>query len=127
MAERIELTDVTVPAGTLITAPVRTVPVFADGELVRIEMRWPPGPSGLVGLRIGHSGQVIIPRNVITWLITDDEVIGWDVSGFPDASKWFVDGYNSDVYDHTIQFRWLLNEVPVAAPSRPPLVPIVAG
>lgn len=127
MAERIELTDVTIAAGTAIVTPARTVPVFADGELVRIEMRWPPGPSGLVGLRIGHSGQVIIPRTGAGWLITDNEVIAWDVSGYPDASKWFIDGYNTDVYPHTIQFRWLLNETPIAIPSRPPLVPIPVG
>ena len=127
MASRIEFTDVTIPAGTLITAPVRIVPTFADGELERIQMRWPPGPSGLVGLRIGHSGQVIIPFDVRTWLITDDEAIDWDVTGYPTAAKWFIDGYNSDVFDHTIQFRWLLNETPTPGLSRPPLIPITAG
>lgn len=127
MAERIELTDVTIPAGTAIATPFRVVPAFADGELVRIEMRWPPGPSGLVGLRIGHSGQVIIPRQGAGWIITNDEVIGWDVTGLPEASKWFVDGYNTDIYSHTVQFRWLLNEVGSGVPSRPPLVPITAG
>ena len=127
MASRIEFTNVTVPAGTLITAPVRTVPTFDDGEVARIEMRWPPGPSGLVGLRIGHSNQVLIPYQVNAWLITDDEAIGWDVEGFPTARKWFIDGYNSDIYDHTIQFRWLLNEVPIATLAPPPLLPALVG
>lgn len=125
MATRIELTNVTVPAGTLITAPLRTVPTFDEGQVDRIEMRWPPGPSGLVGLRVGHSGQVVIPFDVNTWLVTDDEAIVWDVSGYPTGAKWFVDGYNSDVFDHTIQFRWLMTDAVITTPIRPPLVPIV--
>lgn len=127
MATRIELTNVTIPAGTPIAAPVRITPTFDDGELERIEMRWPPGPSGLVGLRIGHSQQVIIPFDVNAWLITDDEPIGWNVSGFPTAAKWFIDGYNTDVNPHTIQFRWLLNDITTAQLVRPTLVPITAG
>lgn len=127
MATRIEFTDVTIPAGTLITAPVRVVPTFDEGDVERIEMRWPPGPSGLVGLRIGHSGQVIIPFGVDAWLVTDDEAIGWDVTGFPTGAKWFVDGYNSDVFDHTIRFRWLINDITTSQVVQPPLVPIVAG
>lgn len=125
MANRFEYTTVTIPANTAITTPVRIVPTFEDGAVVRLEQRWPPGPSGLVGLRIGHSGQVIIPYAGSDWLITDNEVIIWDIEGFPEAAAWFVDGYNTDVVPHTIYFRWLLNDAPAPALARPALVPIV--
>lgn len=127
MADRVELTNVTIPAGTAIATPLRVVPDFDEGVVTRIEMRWPPGPSGLVGLRIGHSGQVIIPYKGSAFLITNDEVVGWDLHGFPEAQAWFIDGYNTDVYDHTIQFRWLLDELPTTQTSRPPLIPVPAA
>ena len=125
MADRIEFTDVTIPAGTAIATPLRVVPVFNDGVVTRIEMRWPPGPSGLVGLRVGHSSQVLIPFRVNTYLITDDELISWDLHNMPTANRWFIDGYNTDVFDHTIQFRWLIDEMVTVQTTRPPLVPIV--
>lgn len=127
MANRIEFTNVTVPAGTAIATPVRIRPTFDEGRVDRIEMRWPPGPSGLVGLRVGHSGQVIIPFDASTYLVTDDEVIGWDIENFPEAQAWFIDGYNTDVYNHTIQFRWLITDAAPAQPARPALVPIPVG
>jgi len=125
MASRIEITDVTIPAGTAIATPLRVFPNFNDGIVERIEMRWPPGPSGLVGLRIGHSGQVTIPFRNNTFLITDNELVSWPVEAMPTANKWFVDGYNVDVFDHTVQFRWLISEMAVIQATRPPLVPIV--
>jgi hypothetical protein len=125
MADRIEFTPLEVPPDTLPVDFVRFHPSFDDGIVVRIEMRWPPGPSGLVGLRIGHSGQVIIPRSGPDWLITDDESVVWDLSGYPTANAWFVDAYNTDVNFHTIQMRWLLNELTMTIPPRVTLVPIV--
>lgn len=124
MAERVEIVNVTIAAGTLSTAPVTVALPIPDGVMTRIEMRWPPGPAGLVGLKVAHSGQVIIPRTGTAFLITDDEVVIWDVEGYPTGNKWTVVGFNTDVNNHTIQFRCLLNEIPVAA--RPPiqLVPI---
>jgi hypothetical protein len=123
MATRIEITDVLIPAGTAKAAPAVVAANFDDGRVEKIELRWPPGPSGLVGLQIRHSNQVIIPYQANTFLITDDEVILWELHDFPDANAWSLVGYNLDVFDHTIQIRWLIND---AAPtvSIPPLIPI---
>ena len=114
----------TIPNGTAIATPVSRVLDIPDGVVTRIEMRWPPGPAGLVGLRIAHSGQVIIPRKGAAFLITDDEVVSWDVSGLPTGNKWTVVGYNVDVNDHTIQFRLLVDEIAMARPGGVQLVPI---
>lgn len=125
MATRVEMTDVTIPAGTAKATPV-IIPVnFDDGRVDRIEMRWPPGPSGLVGLQVRHSKQVIIPYAVNTFLVSDNEIIAWPLEGYPEANMWDVVGYNIDAYDHTIQFRWLITDA-VPGVSLAPLVPIGA-
>lgn len=123
MATRVEITDVIIPANTAKAAPVIVAASFDDGRVDRIEMRWPPGPSGLVGLQVRHSQQVIIPYRADTFLVTDDEVIVWPVEEFPQANAWDVVGYNLDVHDHTIQFRWLITDAGPAL-SLPALVPI---
>lgn len=113
MAERIELLDVTIPAGTLLATPVTVALNIPAGIVTRIEQRWPPGPAGLVGLRVAHSGTVLIPRSGPGWLVTDDESIDWPVEGYPTGNKWSVVGYNTDINAHTIYFRFHLNEFPV--------------
>lgn len=124
MASRIELMTVTVPAGTALANPFRTKASFNDGIVDRLEMRWPPGPSGLVGLRIGHSGQVVIPDSGAGWIVTDDESIVWSMEDYPTANAWFVDGYNTDVNDHTVYLRWLMSEIPAPVAARAQLIPI---
>ncbi|HEU5219175.1 MAG TPA: hypothetical protein VFU23_10980 [Gemmatimonadales bacterium] len=110
MASRIEIFDVTIPPGTPQSAPV-TVPLpFDDGNVERIELRWPPGPAGLVGLRIRHSSQVVIPYSGTAWIVSNDEPIYWPVEGYPATDKWDVIGYNTGAYPHTIQVRLLITE-----------------
>lgn len=125
MATRVEMTDVTIPAGTAKATPVIIPANFDDGRVDRIEMRWPPGPSGLVGIQVRHSQQVIIPYAVNTFLVCDNEIIAWPVEGFPEANKWDVVGYNLGVFPHTIQIRWLITDVAPTL-SLAPLVPIGA-
>lgn len=124
MAERIEIVDVTIPAGTALATPVTVALNIPDGIIQRIEQRWPPGTAGLVGLRIRHSSQVIIPMNGTAWLVSEDEVVSWPVEGFPTGNKWSVQGYNTDIYQHTIQFRLLVAEIPRPLPGPVQLVPI---
>lgn len=124
MAERVEIIDVTIPANTPQATPVTVVLPIPDGVLVRMEQRWAPGPAGLVGLRVAHSGQAIIPRSGSAFLITDDEAISWDMAGYPTGNKWSVIGYNTDINNHTIQFRMHLDEIPTTHRTPITLVPI---
>lgn len=111
MASRVEVFDLTVPAGTAIATPVTLPTSMDDGVVQRLEMRWPPGPSGLVGLRLRHSQQVVIPYSVNAWIISDSEPIYWDLQGYPTGNAWDFLGYNLGVYPHTIQVRFLLDEI----------------
>lgn len=124
MAERIEIIDVTIPAGTAVATPATVNLNIPDGVVRRIEQRWPPGPAGLVGLKVRHSAQIIIPRSGGAFLVTEDEVVIWDVDGLPTGNKWSVVGYNTDINNHTIQFRILLDEIPTPQRSPVQLVPI---
>lgn len=125
MADRIEAPAVTIAANTAIATPATTPLNWRDGIVERIEVRVPPGPSGLVGFRILHSGQQVIPFQGTDWIVADDELLEWDVSNFPTGNKWSVRAYNTDLYAHTLYFRFLIRELPMPAPGPVALVPIV--
>ena len=123
MASRVEIFDVTVQSGTPIAAPATTAMTFDIGEVGRVEIVIPPGPSGLVGFQILHSGESVFPREPSRWIITDNEQIKWDISNAPTSGRWACRAYNLDVFDHTLHFRWLITEVGVLI-LPPPLLPI---
>lgn len=111
MAQRIEVKTVVVPAGTAIATPQKTDLSFRQGYPLRVELRIPPGPSGLVGVALAHSGTKIIPHDESEWLITDNEAVKWPLTDYPTNSNWQFWAYNTDVYPHTIQIRMLFNEL----------------
>lgn len=122
MAQRVEIATVTVPAATLSSAPITAALPWRQGYPERVEIRIPPGPSGLVGVRLLHSGTVIIPRSTNEWLITDNEPVIWPLEGYPSNPAWSVQAYNQDIYEHAFQVRMLMNEIAAAAvPSFVPL------
>lgn len=122
MADRIEVFEIAVPAGTAIATPQTTALSMIDGHVERIEITIPPGPSGLVGFRIIHSQQVIIPFSGNTWVIADDEKISWPISNYPVGNKWSIRAYNTDIYAHTLYFRFhILERVSEIAPYPAPI------
>jgi len=110
MAQRIEAFAVTVPAGTAILTPQTTALAFNRGIVEGLEILVPPGPSGLVGFAVVHSGDVVIPYDRTQWVIADSEVLKWPLQGFPTGSAWSLRAYNLDVYAHTLYIRVLVNE-----------------
>lgn len=128
MADRIETPAITIAAGTAIASPATTAFNWRDGIIERMEIRVPPGPSGLVGFRILHSGQQVIPFQGTDWIITDSEILSWDLQNYPTGNKWSVRAYNLDLYPHTLYFRFLVRElpIPIAGPVTPiPIVPLI--
>lgn len=117
MVDRLESPSVTVPAGTLQAAPLTTALPFQPGHVVELEIIIPPGPSGLMGFQILHSGVPVLPKKASEFVITDDEKIRWPLSNFPTGDKWSVRAFNTDVYNHTIFLRFLVDEL---APSPSP-------
>lgn len=117
MADRIETPVIVVPAGTLAAAPQTTALTLRDAVLERIEVRIPPGPSGLVGFAFLHSGQQVIPFQAGDWIITDDELLDWGTENYPTGNKWSVRAYNIDLYQHSLYLRLHFREIPLALPS----------
>lgn len=120
MAERIEIIDITVTPGTLLSAPASFPLVWREGYPTFIEFRFPPGPSGLVGIRLLHSGRVVIPKRGNAFLVADGEVIKWPLEKFPYNANYTVQAYNEGVYSHTIQIRAGLNEIREQGLTRAP-------
>jgi hypothetical protein len=111
VADRVELFDVTITAGTAILTPLTTATVFADGQVTDIEVVVPDGCAGLVGFVVLYGGQQIIPAKDGKWIISNGEVIKWPLSGYPTGQQWQIRGYNTDVFDHTLYVRYLIDEL----------------
>jgi len=107
---RVEAPTLVVPAGTLSTAPVTQLLFTQRAQLMRLEIRVPPGPSGLVGFRFTHSQEQVIPKVAGTWIVTDDEVISWVLDDLSQQPDWRISAYNTDVFDHTLFVRVLLDD-----------------
>lgn len=105
MANRIEPFVVTIPAGTAIASFQRTAVTFPDGKVTRLEITVPPGPSGLVGFRIAHSGQSVIPPQRDIWNVADNQQFDWGMEQYPWGGSWEVWAYNLDVYIHSL-YLW---------------------
>jgi len=117
VVDRIEAFPVTLAAGTASSTPATVATTFPDGIVVGLEVDVPPGPSGLVGFAFQQSGQQIIPRTPNSWIIVQDVHLTWPLENYPTGGKWSVVGYNTDIYSHTIQVRYLINETAPGAPT----------
>lgn len=127
MADRIEPFTVTVPAETPETAFSQFPLSFRDGRVDRLEIHVPPGPSGLVGFRLAHSGQSVIPYTGTRWFIVDNAHLDWDLDNYPTGDLWEFWAYNLDIYPHSIEVWFHVTEIPARldSPGQPiPIEPI---
>ena len=122
MAERVEIFAPTIAAGTAIATPATFALTMNECVVRRLEVVVPPGPSGLVGIRFAHSSQVMIPFRGNAWIVTDNERLEWDLSGYPTGDKWTMLGYNTGIYSHQLQVRFFVDEIPSRPAGR--LIPV---
>lgn len=106
MAVEIHVFQVTIPAGTLKGTPQKTTLTMPPREVNKVVIRVPPGPRGEVGFALGSSGVAVFPREAGTFVVTDDEVIPWDVESQWNSGSWQLFGYNTGSFDHTIEIRF---------------------
>lgn len=96
------------PINTLAAAPKKTVKILTKGIVYRIEVFYPPGPSGLVGARIRHSDVQLYPRERDEWFLGDNITISFEDTYFLSQPpwEWEIHTYNLDTaFEHTIQVR----------------------
>jgi hypothetical protein len=120
MARRVLPLTCTITANTAISTPQHFPLQFAPAAVERIDVRIPPGPSGLVGFAINNGGGNFIPEGAGTWVIANDQFIQWPLDDAPDNGTWDIAGYNLDVIDHTLYFFFnIATLVVVSAPTIP--------
>jgi hypothetical protein len=122
MATRIEPFSVTVAAGTTQAAFQRTALRFDQGTVTQIDVRVPPGAAGLVGFRIAHSNQSVLPYKGNTWFVMDNDKAEWHLESFPDGDGWELWAYNLDLYAHTVYVWFYVTEI--GRPLVPTIQPI---
>lgn len=127
MADRVHAFAPVVPAGTAIGAPVTVATPFPDGVVTAIQVRIPNGPLGTMGFVIAYAGQTIVPDNSGTWLVMNDEQWEWPLDNNPTGGQWSIIGYNTDIFDHTVYIRYLVNEFKVPVSSGSVIAPIPLG
>ena len=114
---------VTVPAGTPSTAPLVSALSMPARVVDSIRVRVPPGPRGLVGWALAASGTPIVPWNAGAWMIQDDEITDWSLTGQITSGAWQLIAYNSGTYDHAIYLTFAL-DTPSSMTSAPGFVPL---
>lgn len=120
MANRIESYTVTIPSGTLESAPTTIDTTFDPGIVDRIDVMVPPGPSGLMGFRFAYGSEIIIPNDASKWLIFDNYQGTWELEDYPTGKHWAIVGYNTDIYDHSIYIKYHLSNTDTPASKAGP-------
>lgn len=124
IARRYVPVNVTVPPGTLSTAPTTLKPGIGDVWLYEVDIRIPSGHAGLTGFYVANAGVGIVPwANPPQWVNGDNDYFTFEVSEEVDTGLSIVT-YNTDVLAHTFYFRFVC--VPISQVSLPSTTPIQA-
>lgn len=134
MPDRLEVQDITCPAGVPVGAPVEVevVNVFAC-QVVRLTIRIPPGHAGRTGIALGYGHQAVFPRTRGAFISGDDEVIVYDLSNYPPGPQWQAFVCNTDTQPHTWEVRFEVDELLVgqlpelSGPLPPAAIELAAG
>lgn len=124
MAARVEGPSATIPAGTSQLAPLSVPLPIGESIVRRLDLIVPPGPSGLVGFYLAHSGTQMIPRVSSQFFVVDDKLLTFDMDGYPTGDKWTLVGYNLDIYDHIVRTIWHVDEVTKVTTPSLQIIPI---
>lgn len=111
MSSEVRAFAITVQPGTLPAAPATFNTSFPARNVEQVELVFPPGPMGAVGVSIGAAGQPVIPFNAGAWIVADNDRITYPVVGAHDSGSWEVFAYNLGSFPHTIQVRFLLTTI----------------
>lgn len=116
MAQEVRSFTVSIPAGTLSTAP-QVTDLSMPARLVReVRVRIPPGPAGTVGFALAASGVAVVPWNAGQWLVGNDETIVLPLADQITSGAWQLRAYNVGVFAHTLYVTFLL-DIPQLQPG----------
>lgn len=117
MAQEIRTFQATITAGTAIATPATVDLSFPDRVVRSIRWKVPPGPRGNLGWRLTSGGVQVQPVTPGTWVITDDDTDEWVLSRLLTTGAWQLQGYNTDIYDHTVLLWFACDPVDFQPPA----------
>lgn len=103
--------QVTIPPGTLQSAPLVTPTTFEPNVVERIEWLFPSGCNGLVGIRIGMRNAPVLPPNGINWYRHSGSASGITVEDMPNSGDWSVIGFNTGAQPHIIDVTYIVHRL----------------
>lgn len=109
MADNVYAFSPSIPAHTTSQAPATLPLVVPVGEIDRIEFRIPPGNNFLVGYQMWCGGGLVLPHNPNSYIVGDDDLLGWELDDLPESGAWSLVGYNSGQFAHVIYVRFFLS------------------
>ena len=96
--------DIEIQPETGENDPIREITKLCYGVLKRVQIDFPWGCAGLVGIRILHYEHQLFPTNPTKWFIGNEISISFECN-YPIIRGWNefkVEGYNEDdFYSHT--------------------------
>lgn len=98
----------TVPANTLEATLVSQELKLTAGVIQQVKLLFPPGPHGMVKVKIMDGIHQVLPTNPDGYFATDDEVLNIDehLEVDPSHNSLTAVGYSpGTTYDHTISIR----------------------
>lgn len=120
MADRVEWFDVLVPAQTLLPTTFTQHLRFLQGWVRKIDAKILDGPVGLMGFYIASGGSRLIPRTNATFIRPNNDYFQWPIRNAINSGDFAITAYNSDIWDHSIQVGFEIDELgatDVSAPS----------
>lgn len=119
-ATRIYPLQLSVPAGTLPSAPQITPWVTEDNVIVSIELEIPPGHNGLTGIRIMKGDTQLLPFASNSWIIANDYSRVFPIDDYVPTGDIKVQAYNQGSYPHAFFLRMTMTlYTPLTAGSSP--------
>jgi hypothetical protein len=106
---------VTVPAGTLQSAPQVTALQMPARVVRRVSIKVPPGPHGLLGIQLTSGGLQMIPINAGQFLTPDGVTLIYDLDGYIDSGAWQLTAYNTGAFPHTPEIVFEVDPTQAAA------------
>lgn len=110
MASRVYEIAVTVPAGTLPSAPQNTPWHTEDNTIEDIEILVPAGHNGFTGVRLNKADVQILPYGMNTWIVANDYSRVFVLGSYTATRDLKIQAYNQGGYPHTFYLRMRMSD-----------------
>jgi len=119
MSVEIRQFNVTIPAGTTKASGFTSDMSFPARTVTQIDIFFPPGPRGEVGVGVGTAGVITVPYGGAGYIVSDDHLFELPLEQAVNSGSWTFFGYNTGTFAHTITvtFHLALNNTGAAAPG----------